>query len=313
MYIKVINPHKKKKSVFKGFGSCTDLVNHISNEDEVKGLEREFYFSHDKDYVLTIDVIRSIDNNCPHIVKNEAKFYCLLVAPHPDEMQHIKKDKKALKEYVRDAMDIYAGNFNKKDGTSKNLTGKDLVYFAKLKEYRYYRGTEEEVKQGKVKQGDIKPGENTHVQIIVSRQDKSKKIKLSPLANSKKLFHRETFKLKCCLRFDETFNYNGAGKELKRHIVMRDGSVQQLEDFFRKEYALKKALREKMEAQMLEQPEKDPSEKQEIKQEQTERISTLWELLRSSEAPINEYSAPELEINIESTQGFFMNEKNNEC
>src|ERR1035438_6341903 len=92
-------------------------------------------------------------------------------------------------------MDIYAGNFNGKNGANKNLTGGDLVYYAKLEEKRYYKGTDEAVKQRKAKQGDVIPGDNTHVHVIVSRTDKSKIIKLSPLVNDKKLFSRENFKL----------------------------------------------------------------------------------------------------------------------
>jgi hypothetical protein len=40
-----------------------------------------------------------------------------------------------------------------------------------------------------------------------------------------------------CKHFDKNYLYKGAGKELERHIVIRDGSVQQMEDYFRKEYA----------------------------------------------------------------------------
>ena len=54
---------------------------------------------------------------------------------------------------------------------------------------------------------------------------------------SKKLFSRENFKMNSCKHFDKNYLYKGAGKELERHIVIRDGSVQQMEDFFRKEYA----------------------------------------------------------------------------
>lgn len=236
MYVKVINPKKHGKKAYSNTGSCSALVNYLSKEDKDKGLEKEFFFSHDKDHVLSIDVIRSIDNNCPGIEKSEAKFYSLVVAPRPDEMDHIKNDKTRLKSYVRDTMDIYASNFNKKDGTSKNLTGKDLVYFAKVEDNRYYKGTDEEVKQGRAKQGDVLPGDNTHVHIIVSRTDKSKKIKLSPLANSKNLFHRENFKLKSCRHFDKNYLYEGAGKELEKHIILRDGSMQDRENYFAREY-----------------------------------------------------------------------------
>jgi len=211
-------------------------VSYLNKEDMGKGLEKEFFFSHDKNEVLSIDVIRSIDNNCPLIGKTEAKFYSLVVAPRPDEMDHIGNDKARLKAYVRDTMDIYAKNFNKKDGTSKNLTGTDLVYFAKLEDNRYYKRTDEEVKQGKAKKGDVLPGDNTHVHVIVSRQDKNKITKLSPLANSKKLFSRENFKMNSCKHFDKNYLYKGAGKELEKHIVMRDGSVQEKVDYFMKQY-----------------------------------------------------------------------------
>jgi len=267
MYIKVINPKKHGKAEYDNAGSCTVLVNYLSKEDKDKGLEKEFYFSHDQDKVTSIEVIRSIDGNSPDIEKHEAKFYSLVVAPKPEEMEHLKHDKAELKAYVRDSMDIYAGNFNKKNGTSKNLTGEDLVYFAKLEENRYYKGTDEEVKQGKAKQGEPLPGDNTHIHIIVSRKDKTKKIKLSPLANSKKLFHREELKLKCCDHFDKKYNYVGSGKEIKRHIVMRDGTIEEKIAYVEKEYEQTRFLRDKQNEFKKEQ-EVSKSVKQEENQKQ---------------------------------------------
>jgi hypothetical protein len=240
MYVKVINPKIHGKTEYNNSGSCSALVEYLKKEDEGKGLDKEFYFSHDKDRVLSSEVLQSIDNNCPSIVKGEARFYSLVVAPRPDEMDHIGNDKARLKQYVRDTMDIYAGNFNGKNGTSKNLTANDLVYYAKLEEKRYYKGTDEAVKQGKAKQGDVMPGDNTHVHVIVSRTDKSKIIKLSPLVNSKKLFSRENFKMNSCKHFDQHYLYEGAGKELEKHIVMRDGTLQERADYINKEYARNK-------------------------------------------------------------------------
>jgi hypothetical protein len=148
-------------------------------------------------------------------------------------------------------MDIYAGNFNGKNGASKNLSGGDLVYYAKLEEKRYYKGTDEAVKQGKAKQGDVMPGDNTHVHVIVSRTDKSKIIKLSPLVNSKKLFSRENFKLKSCTHFDQHYLYEGAGKELEKHIVMRDGTLQECTDYINREYDRNKKYESSMENDLL--------------------------------------------------------------
>ena len=243
MYVKVINPAKHGKSEYDNSGSCMALVTYLSKEDQDKGKDKEFYFNHESDNITTDVVRRSIDNNGVQIAKGEAKFYSLVIAPRPEEMEHIGNDKKKLKEYVKDSMDIYAGNFNHKEKNrgSKNLTGKDLVYFAKLEDHRYYKGTDEEVKQGKAKQGDKVPGNHIHIHIIVSRRDKSQKQKLSPLANSKHLFSRENFKNKCCDHFDGKHNYIGSGKELEKHIVMRDGSVEEKMAYFIKQDVLRKA------------------------------------------------------------------------
>lgn len=249
MYVKVINPKTHGKTEYNNSGSCTALVNYLSKEDKDKGLERELYFNHNKDQISSIEVTRSIDNNSPNIEKDEAKFYSLVIAPEPDEMQHLKNDPNRLKEYVRDTMDIYAQNFNKKDGSSKNLSGNDLVYYAKMEHNRYYKGTDEEVKKGHAKQGDTLPGDNTHVHIIVSRKDKTKEVKLSPLVNSKKLFSRENFKTKCCDHFDKKYKYEGSGKELEKHLVMRDGTVEQRVAYITKEYEKRKAQQDKKETQ----------------------------------------------------------------
>ncbi len=262
MYVKVINPKKHGKTEYNNSAGCSAVVNYLSKEDKDKGLEKEFFFSHDKDHVLSADVIRSIDNNCPSIVKGEARFYSLVVAPRPDEMDHLKNDKARLKQYVRDTMDIYARNFNRKDGTSKNLSGGDLVYYAKLEENRYYKGRDEAVKLGKAKQGDVMPGDNTHVHIIVSRTDRTKKIKLSPLANSKKLFSRENFKLKSCKHFDDHYRYEGAGKELEKHIVMRDGSIQERADYINREYDRNREHESSIENDLLKIPHLNPAQGQ---------------------------------------------------
>lgn len=235
MYIKVINPKTDGNKKYDNSKSCIPLVKYLNKEDMGKGLNLEFYFSHDRNMVTGSEVINAIDNNCPKIGKHEAKFYSLVIAPRTDEVKHLKNDPEKLKAFTREVMDIYARNFNGKHGNNKNLNGKDLVYFAKLEEMRYYKRTDIEVKEGRAKQGDPLPGDNTHIHIIVSRQDKTKAMKISPLVNSKKLFHREQFKLKSCEHFDNYYRYIGSGKELEKHIVMRDGTIEQRMAYFEKE------------------------------------------------------------------------------
>src|ERR1035437_2622979 len=132
MFTKVINPKTDGSTQFTNAGSCADLVKYLSKEDLDKGQDREYFFSHREDIVFTRTVLHEIDDNALQIARGEARFYSLVVAPRPDEMEHIGNNKAELKNYVRDVMDIYAKNFNGKDGKSKNLTGDDLVYFAKL-------------------------------------------------------------------------------------------------------------------------------------------------------------------------------------
>ncbi len=235
MYVKIINPKTDGSKKYNNSRSCIPLIKYLSKEDEGKGINREWFFSHDRDKVDSPEVIRSIDHNCPKIEKHEAKFYSLVIAPRTDEIKHLKNDPEKLKAFTREVMDIYAMNFKGKNGNNKNLTGKDLVYFAKLEDNRYYKKNDIEVMEGKAKIGDCVPGDNTHIHIIVSRQDKTKAMKLSPLVNDKKLFYREQFKLKSCEHFDKHYSYIGSGKELEKHIIMRDGTIPERMAYFEKE------------------------------------------------------------------------------
>jgi len=110
-------------------------------------------------------------------------------------------------------MDAYAKNF-KRNGIDGN---KDLVYYGKLENHRYYTYKDLEVRKGKAKRGDRKPDEQMHVQIIVSRKDASNTIKLSPLNNSRGTnavhsqqvgqFDRVAFKQVAENVFDRMFGY----------------------------------------------------------------------------------------------------------
>ncbi len=244
MFTKVIDPKKDGSAKFTNAGSCRDLVEYLRKEDEGKGIYQEFFFDHYNDKVDTHMVLRGIDDNAFQIARGEARFYSLVIAPRPEEMKHLGNDKAELKRYVRDTMDIYAKNFNGKNGQSKNLTGADLVYFAKLEDHRYYKGTDEEVLKGLAKQNDIVPGNNIHVHVIVSRRDKSLRHKISPLVNDKKLFSREGHRQKCCDHFNERYNYKGSGKELEKHLVMRDGTLDERQAYILKEHLEEKAMRQ---------------------------------------------------------------------
>lgn len=89
---------------------------------------------------------------------------------------------------------------------------------------RHYRNSDEEVKEGQAKSGDRKPGLQLHVHIIVSRNDVTQTVRLSPLARSKGSFnelngkkvmvgfeHME-WKSRCADRFISMYGYKATHK-----------------------------------------------------------------------------------------------------
>lgn len=131
-------------------------------------------------------------------------------------------------------MDEYAHNFNRPNIKDSN----DLIWFAKLENHRYYSYDDKEVKQGLKKRGERKPGEQMHIQIIVSRKDASNTVKLSPMNNSrgrnvehpKKMgeFDRVAFK-QCGERiFDQHFVFQrGLNDTMAYANVQKNGNLDQ--------------------------------------------------------------------------------------
>jgi hypothetical protein len=191
-------------------GSCKALVNYLCKENEGKSLtQREHFFSHSEDQINRLQVIGSIDNNISKLGSNDSKFFMVTLNFSKIELEHIKNDSTKIKQYARQVMDIYAKNFN------KGLRSADLVWFAKIEYQRSYKGFEPEVLNGLAKQGELKPGLNTHVHFIISRKNKSQKLKLSPMTNHRQSsngiiksgFDRKGFKIECEKCFDRGFTY----------------------------------------------------------------------------------------------------------
>lgn len=233
MYVKI----NGAKDFVKGNSqSCKDLVDYLEKENEEKDFAiQERFFDQAKKDIDPQYVISKIDNNKKGLKEKDAKFYMLSVNPSEKELQHIaklasgkeiihlsqlnakerEKYNDLLKDYTRAVMEEYAKNFN------RGLTGKDLVYFGKVEQQRYWSGIDEkqskEISQlkgeghslsqifeiekylkesekfslrhfyenGAVKQDDLKPGLQTHVHVVVSRKDITQKHSLSPHANSR--------------------------------------------------------------------------------------------------------------------------------
>jgi hypothetical protein len=235
MYVKI---HSAKKD--NNRGSCRDLINYLEKENQEKDLlNQEKFFDQKTNDVSFYSTQASIDNNKGKLGKDETKFYMISVNPSKDELRHISKSvsgrdiknisqltaielkryEEALKDYTRKVMDDYAKNFN------KGLTGENLVYFGKVEHCRNYGRDSVEVKEGLYKAGEKKEGLQTHVHVVVSRMDQSKKMRLSPMANAKNSknilngkevqigFDRMKFVQSCEKSFDSNFDY----KRLQQH------------------------------------------------------------------------------------------------
>lgn len=201
-------------------GSCRALVNYLCKENEGKALnEKEHFFSDEQDQINRQHVTDAIDKNISKLSKSDSKFFMLTLNFSQKEAKYISSDPEKIKAYTRQIMDLYAKNFN------KGLRSSDLVWFAKIEYNRSFKGYEKEVSEGAYQQGDLKPGLNTHVHLIISRKDKSQKLKLSPMSNHrtgskgiiKSGFNRTAFKIECEKSFDKMFRYQ---REPGEHFIV---------------------------------------------------------------------------------------------
>ncbi|SHG41341.1 hypothetical protein SAMN05444396_11183 [Flavobacterium segetis] len=199
-------------------GSCSNLALYLEKENEdldklaVKAISiserqnlesrKQGFFSDSDTNISTIEVISSIDNNKRKLGANDAKYFAPTISFSENELDHIaylatgqedvsnvwelnvdqlNEFNRLIREYARKIMDNYALNFNRQDKGIKS--GSDLVYFAKIEHFRKFKGTDKEVINGNKISGTYKKGLQSHVHIIVSRKDKTQKLKLSPTCN----------------------------------------------------------------------------------------------------------------------------------
>lgn len=244
-------------------GSSSQLVTYLEKENRLaEKLDQyhqpEYWFSNDRDNIQPYEVRQGIDNNIAKLSKDDAKFFLINISPSEKELLYLKERygtegaKAYLKDYANSVMDAYACNF-KRNGIDSN---KDLVYYGKLEQHRYYTYKDLKVRKGKAVKGDRKPGEQVHVQIIVSRKDASNSIKLSPLNNSKGKnaahsqkvgqFDRVAFKEMSEALFDRMFDYDREVKESFKYAnTLKHGSYEQKEEVkeqHRKQQANKVAI-----------------------------------------------------------------------
>lgn len=211
-------------------GSSSGLVHYLDKENRTN-LDRqpELWFNGEKGNIQSYEALRALDNNIAKLSKTDAKFFLVNISPSQKEIAFLKEKygeegaKEQLKAYAAKVMDEYARNF-KRPGIENN---KDLLWFGKVEMHRYYTHKDPEVKQGLKKRGEQKPGENMHIQVIVSRKDITNSVKLSPMnksrgrnaEHSQKMgqFDRSAFKECGEQVFDKTFGFDRGLDETFRY------------------------------------------------------------------------------------------------
>lgn len=222
-------------------GSAGNLVHYLEKENRLDSQkEAEQWFNGQRSDIEAYEVRRSLDSNRAKLAGHEAKFFLINISPSQKELNHLMERygeagvKEQLKRYAEKVMDEYAQNF-KRPGIE---TGRDLMWFAKLENHRYYTYKDKEVQQGTKKRGEKKTGNQMHMQVIVSRKDISGKMKLSPMnsskgrnaEHSKKMgqFDRMAFKQCGESQFDDIFDFERNLKETLAYAkVQKNGSLAQ--------------------------------------------------------------------------------------
>jgi hypothetical protein len=222
-------------------GSSRGLVHYLEKENRVDDkLNPEHWFNHTGNRIEPYEVRNAIDGNVAKLCKADAKFFLVNISPSQKELKFLKEEygkkgmKKQLKTYAEKVMDEYAKNF-KREGIA---SAKDLMWFGKIENHRYYGHRDKEVLSGERKRGERKEGNQMHIQIIVSRKDAANKVKLSPMnnsrgkneAHSKKLgqFNRVAFKQSGEIVFDRLFGFDRGLKDTFAHAnVQKNGNTKQ--------------------------------------------------------------------------------------
>jgi len=211
--------------------SSKGIFEYLTKEDLDKDEAR--FFNHDSKAITLNEAIEGIDNNKGSHGNKVSKFYMLNVSPSKKELQHLndlaeefaknthiedlsKEEIKQkyynlfLEEYAKRTMENYAENFG------RDITEKDLVYFAKIEHKRTYKEYDNAIKhnldidkliketprdkekleklynrnyEGKIlRQNMEKEGLNSHIHIVVSRYEKEGEIRekasLSPMSKA---------------------------------------------------------------------------------------------------------------------------------
>jgi len=270
-----------KSEVGNNKGSSSALVRYLGKENgQINHLknEPEYWFNAQRQDIQPYETRYSIDHNIAKLSKDEAKFFLINISPSENELLFLKElygeqgAKQVLKDYANTVMNDYALNFKKEHVKSNQ----DILYYGKLENHRYYTHKDEEVKRGFAKRGDQKPGEQMHVQVIVSRKDITDSIRLSPLNNSRGKnvahslkvgqFDRRAFKQSAENQFDRTFGYDRQLQETFAYAnTLKHGDYEQrleMKEAEKQEQEQKRQQKHELEQQLKLHQEREQSQKQ---------------------------------------------------
>jgi len=264
-------------------GSSGQLVAYLEKENRLlyeqhPEREPEYWFNHESQEIQPYQVRYNIDHNTDRLSRDEAKFFLVNISPSENELLFLKEEfgeegaRQQLKQYANKVMDDYAKNF-KKDKVQSN---KDILYYGKVENHRYYTHKDEEVKQGLAKRGEQKPGEQMHVQVIVSRKDITDSIRLSPMNNSRGKnaahslkvgqFDRVAFKQAAEQVFDRAFGYDRELKETFAYAnTLKHGGYEQkleMKEMEKQEQEQKQQQKLELERELKLQQEREQKQKQ---------------------------------------------------
>lgn len=201
MHAKIINPKLHGKAAYENTGSAARTLNYLAQESKSQGKETTF-FGAESDSVGWQELRDQLDGNVKGLKASDVKFYSLVLSPSAAELGQIGSDEHKLREYTRQVMEQYAGNFKLPNG--RELTSADLVWGATIHHQRSYRGDDPQVQAGEKKAGEKKEGPQSHVHITVSARDASQKITLNP-QGQKRRFDMQAWQGQAQQTFDKSF------------------------------------------------------------------------------------------------------------
>lgn len=233
MVISFDTPTKSSSGILNNTGTSAAYINYLAKEQR-QGIE-EHWFSYDNSKLLDNEVRYEIDRDHQGIGKQEGKFSTGSINLTEEEWKALgEDDSKRLENFKnwvsKEFTSVMADNFKKKDreGNEIKITPESMKIYYKIEHNRYYKGFDEEVKQGLKEQGEAKEGFNLHCHFIIARKTADGKNRISPTTKNRKEFDRTNLINSTERSFDK---YTGYDRTLEQKFdyfrTMKNGSIEE--------------------------------------------------------------------------------------